>query len=93
MISYISVSPKAHALQDEVVESGLLIRLQCNSVFGVVMEEGRSEEGFYRCPFCPCVFCSRIDLERHLSAFGNIKEQHSEEYKRCHSRIEYSPTE
>lgn len=57
------------------------------------MEEGRSEGGFCRCPFCPCVFCTRADLERHMSAFGSVKEQHLEEFRRRHSRIEYSSEE
>jgi len=60
---------------------------------GVVMEERRSEEGFYRCPFCPCVFCTKSDLDGHMSAFGNEKQQHLNEYRRCHSRIEYSSAE
>ena len=25
---------------------------------------------FKYCPFCDCVFCSDVDLERHLAHFG-----------------------
>jgi hypothetical protein len=27
-----------------------------------------NEYGLYQCPFCPCVFCSEIDLSLHLKA-------------------------
>jgi hypothetical protein len=23
-----------------------------------------------KCPFCPCWFCSQVDLDRHLEFFG-----------------------
>lgn len=26
---------------------------------------------FFRCRFCPCVFCSQADLDLHLRAFGD----------------------
>jgi hypothetical protein len=29
-------------------------------------------DSFFRCPFCQCVFCSEVDLDLHLKAFGNV---------------------
>ncbi len=26
----------------------------------------------FRCPSCPCVFCSQLDLDLHLKAFGDV---------------------
>lgn len=26
----------------------------------------------FRCPFCPCWFCSQSDLDGHLKRFGNV---------------------
>lgn len=26
----------------------------------------------FRCPFCPCVFSSQVDLDLHLKAFGSV---------------------
>ena len=25
-----------------------------------------------KCSFCPCEFCSQVDLDRHLEAFGRV---------------------
>jgi len=56
------------------------------------MEE-KPRERFFRCPFCSCVFLTKADLERHMAAFGMVKEQHRDEFRRCHSRAEYSSEE
>jgi uncharacterized C2H2 Zn-finger protein len=53
------------------------------------MEE-KPGERFYRCPFCLCIFLTRADLEKHMAAFGSQKEQHLDEFRRCHSRAEYA---
>ena len=44
---------------------------------------------FCRCPFCPCYFLTRQDLERHMAAFGSNREEHSEDYRKTHGRVEY----
>lgn len=56
------------------------------------MEE-KPGEHFFRCPFCSCVFLTKADLERHMKAFGTVREQHLDEYRRCHGRAEYSSEE
>ena len=33
---------------------------------------GDSVPSEFRCPFCPCVFCTQVDLDLHLKAFGNV---------------------
>ncbi|HEX9862028.1 MAG TPA: hypothetical protein VGB11_01950 [Candidatus Bathyarchaeia archaeon] len=58
------------------------------------MEEHREfDESFCKCPFCSCVFVAKADLEKHLAAFGNVKEQHVEAYRRTHGRIEHGSAE
>jgi uncharacterized C2H2 Zn-finger protein len=56
------------------------------------MEE-KPGEHFYRCPFCSCVFLTKADLEKHMTAFGTQKEHDIDEYGRCHSRAEYTSEE
>lgn len=63
-----------------------------NGKEGVVTEEKESKEAdanSCKCPFCPCCFLTRHDLERHMAAFGNNREEHSEDYRRTHDRVEY----
>jgi hypothetical protein len=50
-------------------------------------------ERFFRCPFFSCGFLTKADLEKHMKAFGAEKEQHLDEFRRCHSRAEYSSEE
>lgn len=40
-----------------------------------------------------CVFISRADLDRHVAAFGNSREQHVEAFRRVHGRMEYGSAE
>jgi uncharacterized C2H2 Zn-finger protein len=54
-----------------------------------VEEAKEVEANFCRCPFCSCVFCTKADLDRHLAAFGNDKEEHADAYRRTHGRLEY----
>lgn len=30
----------------------------------------RARDGFFQCPFCPCLFFSQYNLDCHLEAFG-----------------------
>jgi len=63
---------------------------------GITTEEREAKEAnanFYRCPFCSCFFCSRADLDKHMTAFGRSKEQHEAAYRRTHGRAEYSSAE
>ena len=50
---------------------------------------GEVKQDFCRCPFCSCVFIARADLDKHVAAFGNSREQHAETYRRVHGRAEY----
>jgi hypothetical protein len=54
-----------------------------------VEEAKEVEASFCKCPFCPCCFLTREDLERHMAAFGNNREEHSEDYRRIHGRVEH----
>jgi uncharacterized C2H2 Zn-finger protein len=58
-----------------------------------VEEAGETEQNLCRCPYCSCVFFSRADLDRHLAAFGNSKEQHEEAHRRTHGSVEYGSAE
>jgi hypothetical protein len=52
-------------------------------------EKDRINADFCKCPYCPCCFFTTSDLERHLAVFGNSKEEHFENYRRTHARIEH----
>ncbi len=58
---------------------------------GKRMEEKESKINvdFCKCPFCPCCFFTKVDLERHIATFGGSKEVHFENYRRTHARIEH----
>jgi hypothetical protein len=59
---------------------------------GIITEESEAKEAnadFCRCPFCTCWFFTIQDLERHMAAFGSNREEHSENYRRTHGRVEY----
>jgi hypothetical protein len=59
---------------------------------GIITEEREAKEAnadFRRCPFCPCCFFTIQDLERHMAAFGKNREEHSEDYRRTHGRVEH----
>ena len=44
---------------------------------------------FLKCPFCPCVFLTQADLQRHLECMGDQKDEHLDFYRRTHGRIEH----
>jgi hypothetical protein len=54
-----------------------------------VEETGEVKQGFCKCPFCSCVFIARADLNRHVAAFGDSREQHEEAFRGVHGRAEY----
>lgn len=56
------------------------------------MEENNeqySSNGLSKCPYCPCCFCSKADLELHMKVYGASKLEHSENFHRAHGRIEH----
>jgi uncharacterized C2H2 Zn-finger protein len=57
------------------------------------MEEKKTKEHFYKCPFCSNIFVTKVDLERHMSAFGTDKGQHMEKHRRRHIGSESSSEE
>jgi hypothetical protein len=52
-------------------------------------EKDKINADFCTCPYCPCCFFTKSDLERHMAVFGNSKEEHFENYRRTHARIEH----
>jgi hypothetical protein len=59
---------------------------------GIITEEREAKEAnadFCRCPFCPCCFFTIQDLERHIATFGKNREEHPENYRRTHGRVEH----
>jgi hypothetical protein len=53
------------------------------------LEKSKINADFCRCPFCPCCFFTKSDMDKHISAFGSSKEEHFENYRRAHGRIEH----
>jgi hypothetical protein len=49
-----------------------------------------SGSSVFKCPFCPCVFCSEHDLLLHLKAFGDAP--HLLEWERQHRDLELEPS-
>ena len=43
----------------------------------------------YKCPHCACLFSTQADMQKHLTVFGDKKEQHEYEYRKTHSRLEH----
>jgi Zn-finger nucleic acid-binding protein len=52
-------------------------------------EKTKVNADFCRCPFCACCFFTIGDLEKHLKTFGNSKEEHFENHRRTHARMEH----
>jgi hypothetical protein len=44
---------------------------------------------FFRCSFCPCVFLTEADLQKHYACMGSKSEEHLDYYRRTHARIEH----
>ncbi|MGD0645384.1 MAG: hypothetical protein ABSA75_10810 [Candidatus Bathyarchaeia archaeon] len=53
------------------------------------MAEERNNNVFYKCPHCTCTFLTKADLQKHISQFGNAKEEHEFSYRRIHGRLEH----
>ncbi|MCJ7793468.1 hypothetical protein MUP42_00895 [Candidatus Bathyarchaeota archaeon] len=57
------------------------------------MEAKNNQEGnvnnLHKCPFCPCCFCNEADLKKHLSSYGTSKDEHFEEFRKAHGRLEH----
>jgi uncharacterized C2H2 Zn-finger protein len=53
-----------------------------------MVEEKEIKQGL-KCPFCPCIFLTQADLQRHLDCFGSGKQDHEERYRKTHARIEH----
>ena len=54
-----------------------------------VGDKGNLNADFCRCPLCPCCFFTVTDLEKHMKTFGISKEEHYENYRRTHARLEH----
>jgi hypothetical protein len=56
--------------------------------FMVPAEAKAQKPFFYKCRWCPCHFCTRADLERHLETFGD--RPHYDVWRELHWRVENS---
>jgi uncharacterized C2H2 Zn-finger protein len=53
------------------------------------MTQQTNNNKHYKCPHCPCIFSTQADLQKHLTIFGEKKEQHEYEYRKMHARLEH----
>jgi uncharacterized C2H2 Zn-finger protein len=53
------------------------------------MTEEGSNNHFFKCPHCTCLFLTETDLQKHISRFGDHKEEHESNYRKTHGRIEH----
>jgi uncharacterized C2H2 Zn-finger protein len=51
--------------------------------------DNASKKQFLKCPFCPCIFLTETDLQKHLGCMGDRREEHVDLYRRTHGRIEH----
>ena len=55
---------------------------------GKQMTESDDIGKFLRCPYCPCIFITEADLQKHMDCMGQNREEHIDCYGRTHARIE-----
>lgn len=48
-------------------------------------------DSLFKCPFCPCVFASRSDLDLHVKAFGDA--HHLQRWRCVHVLLEVEGNE
>ena len=53
-------------------------------------KDGDANQQGFKCPFCPCVFSTKSDFQKHMDCFGSGKAEHIESFRRVHNRIERS---
>lgn len=53
------------------------------------MAENSRVNNYVKCPFCPCIFLTAEDLQKHLACMGNGKDEHLECYRKTHGRVEH----
>ena len=53
------------------------------------LSEDDNLKQYLKCPFCPCIFLTEADLQKHLNCMGNQREEHLDCYRRTHGRIEH----
>jgi Zn-finger nucleic acid-binding protein len=56
-------------------------------------QETNNSNHHYKCPHCACIFLTQTDLEKHMDAFSEQKEQHEYNYKKTHGRMEHGYNE
>ena len=42
-----------------------------------------------KCPYCPCIFFSQPDLDKHMKQFSDNPAQHIKDYKEANAKIEF----
>jgi len=53
------------------------------------MGEEKNDNQQYKCPHCACTFLTQADLKKHISHFGDIKQEHESNYRKVHGRLEH----
>ncbi len=53
------------------------------------MAEEHNSNTHFKCPHCACIFFAKEDLQKHMSCFGDDKQNHEYTYRKVHGRIEH----
>jgi len=53
------------------------------------MEIPNNNTVYLKCPYCPCIFFNKKDLDTHIKHFGNNPTLHINEYKEVNAKIEF----
>lgn len=56
--------------------------------YGAESVVASSVKQHHKCQFCPCVFETETDLEKHMRTFGRNRENHYRKWKRSHYDLE-----
>lgn len=51
--------------------------------------EKTNNNDLIKCPHCTCCFCNETDLKIHLKTYGSSKNEHYEEFRKVHARLEH----
>ncbi len=52
-------------------------------------EQQNGSSRYIKCNYCPSLFFSKADLERHMAAFGSNRDMHKQYYEKTHGRLEH----
>ena len=53
------------------------------------MSQETNNNKHYKCPHCPCIFLTQVDLQKHITSFGTNNNMHEYAFKKTHGKLEH----